>query len=312
MTRRTTTIAWISCVVLAIVVARPAAPAEPVPWNLDRIDQRALPLDGRFVHQGNGAGVHAYVIDTGVRKSHREFGGRADWIGDFTTGNPGSPDAEDCDVPDSKGHGTHVASILGGRTYGSASGVTLHALRILPCTGTTRTDFAAAVRAVDWITAHGRHPGIVNISPARWQTADTALDDAVRRSIAAGFLYVLSAGGLDNVTTFSPQRVREAVVVGSTSRTDAPATSGYGPGLTLFAPGIQIPGAANLGDTATFVGDGDSYAAPLAAGVGAVYLQRHPTATAAQVKNAIVAAATPGVVANPGQAPNLLLHTIVR
>ncbi len=184
---------------LAIAWRRGLA-AESVPWNLDRIDQRALPLDGRFAHEGNGAGVHAYVIDTGIRKSHREFGGRADWIGDFTTGNPGSPVADDCDVPDSKGHGTHVASILGGRTFGSAPAVRLHALRILPCTGTTRTDFAAAVRAVDWITAHGRHPGIVNISPARWQTADTALDDAVRRSIAAGFLYVLSAGGVDNVT----------------------------------------------------------------------------------------------------------------
>jgi subtilisin family serine protease len=296
--------------VLALAFALAAAPAERLPWNLDRIDQRALPLDGRFVHEGDGSGVHAYVIDTGVRKSHREFGGRADWIGDFTTGNPGTAIAEDCDVPDSKGHGTHVASILGGRTFGSASGVRLHALRILPCTGTTRTDFAAAVRAVNWITAHGRHPGIVNISPARWQTADTALDDAVRRSMAAGFLYVLSAGGVDNVTAFSPQRVTEAVVVGSTSRTDGPATSGYGLGLTLFAPGIEIPGAGNLGDTATFTADGDSYAAPLVAGVGAIYLQHHPSAGAAEVKKAIVAAATRGVVTNPGQAPNLLLHTI--
>ena len=183
---------------------------------------------------------------------------------------------------------------------------------ILPCTGTTRTDFAAAVRAVDWITAHGRHPGIVNISPARFETADSALDDAVRRSIAAGFLYVLSAGGVGNVTAFSPQRVSEAVVVGSTSKTDAAVTGGYGAGLTLFAPGVAIPGAGNLGDTATFTADGDSYAAPLAAGVAAVYLQHHPSAAPAEVKHAILAAATPGVVVNPGKAANLLLHTIAR
>jgi subtilisin family serine protease len=290
-----------------------AAPAtRTVPWNLDRLDQRTLPLDSRFVPGGDGAGVHAYVIDTGVRKSHREFGGRADWIGDFTTGSPGSADADDCDVPDSKGHGTHVASILGGRTFGVARAVRLHALRILPCTGTTRTDVAAAVKAVDWITAHGQRPAIVNISPVRWRTADTVLDEAVRRSIAAGYLYVLSAGGIDNVTTFSPQRVSDAVVVGSSSRTDAAATSGYGPGLTMFAPGIAIPGAANVDDSATFTADGDSYAAPLVAGIGALYLQRHPTANAAEVKRAIIGAATTGIVVNPGQAPNRLAHLIAR
>lgn len=249
------------------------------------------------------------MIDTGVRKTHVEFGGRADWIGDFVTGAPGSHDAHDCDPPPSPGHGTHVASLLGGATYGVARGVRIHALRILPCTGTTRTDYDAAVRAVDWITAHGQRPAVVNMSPVRWQTTDTRLDEAIRRSMAAGFVYTISAGAFPDVTAFSPQRVAEAIVVGSTSKTDAAVQGGYGPHLTLFAPGVDIPGAGDAGDRATFSGDGDSYAAPLAAGVAALYLERHRSASPAEVKQAILAAAAP-VVTNAGTAPNLLLQIV--
>jgi len=290
-------------------------PSGGVPWGLDRIGQRALPLDRRFAPPGDGAGVHAYVIDTGVRRSHREFDGRADWIGDFTTGTGGSPsvlDADDCDPPPSpdRGHGTHVASILAGKTFGVARAARVHALRILPCTGTTRTDFTAAVRAVEWITAHGLKPAVVNISPARFETADRSLDEAIARSIRAGFVYVLSAGGMANLEGYSPQRVAEAIVVGSTDASDVATQQGYGPHLTIFAPGVRIQGAGSASDTAEFSGDGDSYAAPFVAGVAALYLQKHPQAAAAEVKAAIVSAATRDVVKNAGAAPALLLHVI--
>ncbi len=201
-----------------------------------------------------------------------------------------------------------MASILGGRTYGVASGVRIHALRVLPCTGTTRTDYDAVVRAVDWVTAHGRRPAVVNMSPVRFETSSTTLDEAVRRSIRAGFVYTISAGAFPNVDTFSPQRVAEAIVVGSTARDDKAVQAGYGRGLTLFAPGTAIPGAGDSSDTATFSGDGDSYAAPLAAGVAAIYLQAHPTATPAEVRKALVSSAARDVVRNNGTAPSLLLQ----
>jgi len=191
-----------------------------------------------------------------------------------------------------------------------APGVRLHALRILSCSGTTRTDRDATIRAVEWVTARGERPAVVNISPARWQTPDTRLDDAIRQSIRAGFVYVLSAGGVEDISAYTPQRVEEAIKVGSTAPNDTAAQAGYGPHLTIFAPGVRTPGAGNASDVATFVGDGDSFAAPLAAGTAALFLQTRPQATPEEVKQAIVNASTPGVIVNAGRAPNRLLHII--
>jgi len=236
-----------------------------------------------LLHVRAATTVHVYVIDTGVRKTHQAFAGRADWIGDFVSGAPGSPDAADCDPPPSPGHGTHVASIITARAPAAA----IHALRILPCTGTTRTDYDAAVRAVEWITEHGERPGVVNMSATRWSTDDRRLDIAIRRSIEKGFTYVVSAGGMGDIDKFTPQRVDGVISVAASNETGEPLQKGYGTRLTLLAPGVKVPGAGNASDTATFEGDGDSYAAAYVSGTVALFLETHPNATPAEARAAL-------------------------
>jgi subtilisin family serine protease len=269
----------------------------------------SIQLDnGPAPSRADGSGVHAYVIDTGVRKTHRDFTGRVEWAGDFVRGQPAGPSADDCDPPRSGGHGTHVASLLGGATYGVAPGVALVALRILPCSGTDRTDYDAAIRAVDWVTRHAVRPAVANMSPARWSTPDTRLDEAIERSIRAGIPWVLSAGGVGDLAGYSPQRVADAIVVAATDEQHVAARADYGPSLTLFARGVGMEAAGNASDSAVIVGSGDSFAAPLVAGAAALYLEYHPHATPAEVKRAVIGNAVRDVVRNAGTAPNRLLQ----
>jgi subtilisin family serine protease len=198
---------------------------------------------------------------------------------------------------------------LGGRTYGVAPGVTIQALRILPCTGTDRTDYDATVRAVEWVTAHGQRPAVANLSPARWSTTDTRLDRAIDASIRAGITWVLSAGGVGDIGAYSPQRVTDAIVVAATNDQHVAGKVDYGPSLTLFARGMDVQAAGNASDRAVYTGSGDSFASARVAGVVAIYLQAHPDATPAEVKEAAINSAVRNVVKNAGSAPNRLLQT---
>jgi len=273
------------------------ATQSPAPWGLDRIDQRDLPLDNSYSPLVSGASVHAYVVDTGIRVSHQDFAGRAsvgvDEIGDGQNGI-------DCN-----GHGTHVAGILGGTTFGVAKGVSLVSVRVLDCTG-TGTD-SQVIAGLDWVTAHAIRPAVVNMSLGG--SLDPPLDTAVQNSIATGLSYAIAAGnsGADACAT-SPADVSQALVVAATDTADSrPSWSNYGSCVKLFAPGVNITSDWDSSDTATATLSGTSMATPHVAGSIALYLDRHPSATPAQVAAALTSTATLDHVVNPGTgSPNAL------
>ncbi|MEV6631124.1 S8 family peptidase [Actinoplanes sp. NPDC051470] len=275
----------------------------PPSYGLDRIDQRNRPLDNSYTYPRDGAGVHAYIIDTGIRTTHQDFAGRASSGFDAVDGGA----ADDCN-----GHGTHVAGTVGGSAYGVAKGVDLVAVRVLNCEGSGTT--AQVVAGIDWVTANAQRPAVANMSLGGG--ADTALDNAVKASIAGGVSYAIAAGNgflgifaLDACTQ-SPARVPAAITVSATNSSDAkPSWANRGACVDVFAPGIDITSSWNTSDTGTNTISGTSMATPHVAGAAALYLAAHTSATPAQVSAAIVGGATTGVVGSPGSgSPNRLLH----
>src|SRR5688572_18403843 len=196
-------------------------------WGLDRIDQRSLPRDTNYTYTTTGAGVNAYIIDTGVRFSHSEFTGRTgstyDAIGDGQNGN-------DCN-----GHGTHVAGTVGGTTYGVAKGVTIHRVRVLNCSGSGSN--SGVIAGVDWVTANHASPAVANMSLGGG--ASSALDNAVANSVASGVTFAVAAGNENqNACNVSPARAPSAITVGSTTTSDARSSfSNFGTCVDIFAPG---------------------------------------------------------------------------
>ncbi|WNV90528.1 S8 family peptidase [Umezawaea sp. Da 62-37] len=275
-------------------------------WNLDRIDQRALPLDRKYTYDNTASNVTAYVIDTGIRKSHSEFEGRASSGYDFVD--------NDSDATDCNGHGTHVAGTVAGKTYGVAKKARIVSLRVLGCDGTG--SFEGIISAIDWVTSNGVKPGVVNMSLGG-NGSNATMENAVRRSIAAGFTYALAGGNNgQDACGFTPARTPEAITVGAVDQAgkrsvwNSSASSNYGTCLDIWAPGTAIRSASYSSDTGYTEMGGTSMASPHVAGAAALYLGANPGATPKQVRDALVASATGNILTDVKTgSPNLFLYT---
>lgn len=287
-------------------------------WGLDRVDQRALPLDATYTYNNSGTGVRAYIIDTGLRFDHSEFGpfdpalgGRA--VSGFDAVDGGS--ADDC-----HGHGTHVAGTVGGSTYGVAQEATLVGVRVLNCSGSGT--WSGVIAGIDWVI--GNHPNNEDGSSAAPAVANMSLggganssvDDAVRRMIADGVATAVAAGNgnfigrAQDACRSSPARVTEAMTIGATDKADKKASwSNYGKCVDWFAPGVGITSAWHTSTTATNTISGTSMATPHTAGVAALYLQSNPGSNAQAVRDALFFSTTKGKVTSSKTVNNHLLFT---
>jgi PKD repeat protein len=266
----------------------------PPSWGLDRVDQADLPLSSSYVYPGTASNVNVYILDTGVRLSHTEFGGRAHYIPSAKNGNfvlDSQTNAADC-----FGHGTHVAATAAGATYGIAKGATIWAGRVLNCAGSG--ELSEVIAGIDWVTGNGLKPAVVNMSLGGDNAQSVA--DAVQNSIAAGFNYAVAAGNGDpffgfpqDACSVSPANATNALTVGATDIGDNEGSfSNYGSCVDLLAPGVDITSAWYTSDNATLTLSGTSMATPHVTGAVALYLSANPQASPAQVAGAITGNAT--------------------
>ncbi|WP_422772431.1 S8 family peptidase [Plantactinospora sp. WMMC1484] len=277
----------------------------PPSWGLDRIDQRNLPLNSSYTYPNTASNVNTYVIDTGIRYSHNDFGGRA--VSGFDAIDGGS--ADDC-----HGHGTHVAGTVAGTSYGVAKSARIYGVRVLNCSGQGTN--AQVIAGMDWVTANAVRPAVANMSLGGG--ASSAIDTAVNNSINAGITYVVAAGNgnalgiRQNACNYSPARVPNAITVGATSNTDAAASfSNYGTCVDILAPGVGITSAWYDSNTATNTISGTSMASPHVAGAAAMVLSANPSWSPQQVRDYLVSNATPDVISNVGTGtPNRLLYVV--
>jgi subtilisin family serine protease len=280
-------------------VIRLEATQTNAPWGLDRIDQRARPLNGTFTYPTTASTVRAYIIDTGIRTTHSQFGGRATW----------GTNTVDSNNTDCNGHGTHVAGTVGGSTYGVAKAVRLIAVKVLNCAGSGSV--TSVVNGINWVRANAVRPAVANMSLGGG--ASSTIDNAVANATAAGITFAVAAGNSSaNACNSSPARAPSAITVGASTSSDARASfSNFGSCVDIFAPGQSIASAWRTSDTATNTISGTSMASPHVAGAAALVLAANPGLSASQVASNLVANATNGALSNVGSgSPNRLLFVV--
>lgn len=267
-------------------------------WGLDRIDQKALPLNSTYSYLQTGSGTTAYIVDTGILSSHQEFSGRV--LSGYTAISDGNG------TTDCNGHGTHVAGTVGGTTYGVAKNVNLVPIRILGCDGSGAS--SNVIAGLDWILKNGKKPAVVNMSLGG--ATSSSLDSAVENLYNNGYVMVVAAGNSNtDACTSSPARVSKAITVAATDNTDTRASySNYGSCVDIFAPGSQINSSWIGNNTATKILNGTSMATPHVAGVVAEMLQSTPTASPQTISTNLLNQASSNVVKNPSGSPNRLLY----
>jgi subtilisin family serine protease len=280
--------------------------ANPPSWGLDRIDQQSLPLNNNYHYDYNGTGVRVYVLDTGIRTTHTNFGGRAFWATDCT-GDGQS---------DNDGHGTHVAGTIGSATYGVAKNVSLYAVKICSGpTGNATCPYSVITCGIDYVTGQKQSnpsiPMVVNMSIGGAFSASE--NNSIQGSINAGVFYAVAAGNNSaDACNYSPSSSPNAFTVGATTTSDARASfSNFGACVDIFAPGVGITSTWNTSDTATAILDGTSMATPHVAGAAALILQQNPSWSPYQVTSELAVRASLNMVTNPGSgSPNRLLYTL--
>ncbi len=291
-------------------------------WGLDRIDQAGLPLNKSFTYTASGKGVHAYIVDTGIRSDHKDFSSR---LGDGvnTSDDPKQPPAglldpifealfgrkENPNDPtnDCNGHGTHVAGTVGGTEWGVAKASTLHAVRVLNCEGAGSN--STVIAGLDWIAKNAKTPAVVNMSLGGG--ASKAIDDAVEGLIKKGITVVVAAGN-DNkdACQSSPARAKPAITVAASDNKDARASfSNYGSCTDIFAPGKDITSAWMTGNSATKTISGTSMASPHVAGAVALLLEEDPKRKPGDIEKLLLSKASGGKISDSKGSPNKLLFT---
>ncbi|CAN5722568.1 hypothetical protein BH23GEM3_BH23GEM3_25760 [soil metagenome] len=273
------------------------------PWGLDRINQRDLPLDKKYTYTYTGSTVYSYIIDTGIRTDHTQFGGRARNVYDAFGGN-----GQDCN-----GHGTHVAGTVGATTYGVAKKTNLRGLRVLDCKGSGST--SGIIAAVDWLRKNHAKPAVANMSLGGGYSS--SLNTAVRNLSDAGVFLAVAAGNENqdacNVSPASAGYQHPVATVAASTKTDSKASySNYGKCVDLYAPGSAIKSAWHTSSSAVNTISGTSMASPHVAGVAALVKHRYGDMASSTAWNYVYNATSSGKIkSNPSGTPNRLLYKYV-